>query len=232
MQRAWPKIPAWRLLQGSKFLIIHPFCGVLPANKTASLLMNDNPPENGWQFDDASFEVFFKKHFISLCAYCQFRFGLDLDMAKEVVHTGFIKLWDARHNLHPGMSPKSYLYKIVTNNILDNLKHQKIRQRYAQFIIQSLSEETGANGFDNIDIKQLQADIDVAIAELPEQMRRIFEMSRFEGLKYVEIAGQLNISVKTVETQISRALVKLREKLSSYLSFFLILLAFNILFNK
>jgi RNA polymerase sigma-70 factor, ECF subfamily len=190
--------------------------------------MNDNPPENGWQFDDASFEVFFKKHFLSLCAYCQFRFGLDLDMAKEVVHTGFIKLWDARHNLDPGVSPKSYLYKIITNNILDTIKHQKIRQRYAQFIIQSFPEDAGPNGFDNIDLKQLQADIDVAIAGLPEQMRRIFELSRFEGLKYGEIAGQLNISVKTVETQISRALTKLREKLSSYLSF-LILLAFNTL---
>jgi RNA polymerase sigma-70 factor, ECF subfamily len=201
--------------------------------------MNDNPPENiregasanEWQYDDVAFEVFFKQHFLPLCAYCQFKFGLDLQMAKEMVHTGFIKLWDARHNLAPGVSPKSYLYRIITNNILDTIKHQKIRQRYVQFILQSVPEETGTNGFDNVDLKKLQADIDVAIAELPEQMRRIFEMSRFEGLKYSEIAGQLNISVKTVETQIGRALAKLREKLSSYLSFLLILLTFNVLFK-
>lgn|SRR5690349_10656701 len=201
--------------------------------------MNDNPPKNiregasadEWQFDNVAFEEFFKKHFLPLCAYCQFKFGLDLQMAKEVVHTGFIKLWDARQNLTPGISPKSYLYKIITNNILDNVKHFKIRQRYVQFILQSVPEETQANGFDNVDIKKLQADIDVAIAELPEQMRRIFEMSRFEGLKYGEIAGELNISVKTVETQIGRALARLREKLSSYLSFLLILLTFNILFR-
>jgi RNA polymerase sigma-70 factor (ECF subfamily) len=202
--------------------------------------MNVNPPENkpegasseGGPFDDVSFEVFFKKHFLSLCAYCQFKFGLDLDMAKEVVHSGFIKLWDARQNLAAGVSPKSYLYKIITNNILDNFKHQKIRQQYVQFIVQSVPEETGTNSFDDIDVKQLQADIDAAIAELPEQMRRIFELSRFEGLKYGEIAAQLDISVKTVETQIGRALAKLREKLSSYLSFLIIILAFNILFNK
>jgi RNA polymerase sigma-70 factor (ECF subfamily) len=201
--------------------------------------MNDYPPENirdgtsadDWPFDEAAFEEFFKKHFLTLCAYCQFKFGLDLHMAKEVVHTGFIKLWDARENLLPGVSPKSYLYKIITNNILDNVKHLKIRQRYVQFIIQSVPEEMG-DGFDHVDIKQLQADINAAIAELPDQMRRIFELSRFEGLKYHEIAGQLNISVKTVETQISRALVKLREKLSSYLSFLLIILTFNILFNQ
>jgi len=202
--------------------------------------MNLNSPENkreGASFDDqllddASFEEFFKKHFLSLCAYCQFKFGLDLQMAKEVVHTGFIKLWDARQNLTAGISPKAYLYKIITNNVLDLLKHQKVRQQYVQFVLQSAPEGSAADGFDQVDVKQLQARIDAAIAELPEQMRRIFEMSRFEGLKYAQIAEHLNISVKTVETQVSRALVKLREKLSAYLSCIVIILILTILLNK
>ena len=199
-----------------------------------------NTPENkregtsfgDLQFDDASFEEFFKKHFLSLCAFCQFKYGLDLDMAKEVVHTGFIKLWDARQHLTRDVSPKSYLYKIITNNVLDILKHQKVRQQYVQFVLQSVPEGTDAEAFDKVDVKRLQADIDAAIAALPEQMRRIFEMSRFEGLKYTQIAGQLNISVKTVETQISRALIKLREKLSSYLSCIIIIVILTILLNK
>lgn len=195
----------------------------------------ENTPEGAsasFRFDDASFEQFFKKHFLPLCAFCQFKYGLDLDMAKEMVHSGFIKLWDARHNLAPGVSPRNYLYKIISNNILDNLKHQKIRQQYARFILQSVPGDAAADGFENIDVKQLQAEIDAAIGELPEQMRRIFEMSRFEGLKYGEIAERLNISVKTVETQISRALTKLREKLASWLSFCIILLTFILLLNK
>jgi RNA polymerase sigma-70 factor, ECF subfamily len=202
--------------------------------------MNVNPPENkpegassdGGPFNDASFGEFFKKHFLSLCAYCQFKYGLDLDMAKEVVHTGFIKLWDARQNLTPGVSPKSYLYKIITNNILDILKHRKIIEQHVQYVLQAGTEDAVTHPFDDVDVKQLQADIQTAINELPEQMRRIFEMSRFEGLKYAQIAGQLNISIKTVETQIGRALVKLREKLSAYLSCFIILLIFIILLNK
>ncbi|WP_207512864.1 RNA polymerase sigma-70 factor [Longitalea luteola] len=202
--------------------------------------MNFKSPENKPEgasaghvrFDDASFEEFFKKHFLPLCAFCQFRYGLDLDMAKEMVHSGFIKLWDARDNLAPGVSPRNYLYKIISNNILDNLKHRKIRQQYVQFMLQSVAEDDPANGFNNVDVKQLQAAIDTAIGELPEQMRRIFEMSRFEGLKYSEIADRMNISVKTVETQISRALAKLREKLASWLSFGIILLAFILLLNK
>lgn len=202
--------------------------------------MNVNSPENKREgasfddllFDDVSFEEFFKKHFMSLCAYCQFKFGLDLQMAKEVVHTGFIKLWDARQQLAAGVSPKSYLYRIITNNVLDILKHQKVRQQYVQFVLQSVPEGTETGGFDQVDVKQLQADINAAVAGLPEQMRRIFEMSRFEGLKYAQIAEQLNISVKTVETQMSRALMKLREKLSSYLSTIIIILILTMLLNK
>lgn len=202
--------------------------------------MNENSPENKREgasfnellFDDASFEEFFKKHFLSLCAYCQFKFGLDLQMAKEVVHTGFIKLWDARQHLAPGVSPKSYLYKIITNNVLDILKHQRVRQQYVQFVLQSAPEGTDGEDFNQLNVKQLQADINAAIAELPEQMRRIFEMSRFEGLKYTQIAEQLNISVKTVETQMSRALAKLRDKLSSYLSTIIIILILTILLSK
>lgn len=202
--------------------------------------MNANPPENKPEgasasdhpFDEASFGEFFKMHFLSLCAYCQFKYGLDLDMAKEVVHTGFIKLWDTRQNLTPGVSPKSYLYKIITNNIFDILKHRKIAQQHVQFVLHAFKEDAIAYSFDDVDVKQLQADIETAIAELPEQMRRVFEMSRFEGLKYAEIASQLQISVKTVETQIGRALVKLRDKLSAYLSCLIFLLTFSTLINK
>jgi RNA polymerase sigma-70 factor (ECF subfamily) len=96
-------------------------------------------------------------------------------------------------------------------------------------MIQKTSTEEGpANCFESIDFKQLNADIDKAISELPEQMRRIFKLSRFEGLKYTEIATELNMSVKTVETQMGRALAKLREKLSVYLVLYFILMILRV----
>lgn len=173
--------------------------------------------------DDAAFEVFFKQNFMPLCAYCQYKFGFDLDQAKEVVHTSFIKLWEGRKVIIKGSSPKSYLYKIITNEALDILKHEKVKQKHAQYVLQTLSEAIQDESFESAGFKQLSADVDEAVASLPEQMRRIFEMSRYEGLKYAEIASQLHISVKTVETQMSRALGKLRQKLSGYLSFLLVL---------
>ena len=179
-------------------------------------------------FDDAAFEDFFKKYFLPVCAYCQYKFGFDLELAKEVVHTGFIKLWEVRHTLGKHLSPKAYLYKIITNSSLDILKHEKVKKQYVQMIQKTSTEEGPVNCFESIDFKQLNADIDKAISELPEQMRRIFKLSRFEGLKYTEIATELNMSVKTVETQMGRALAKLREKLSVYLVLYFILMILSV----
>ncbi len=185
---------------------------------------NDEASFNNMKFDDAALEFLFKKYFLSLCAYCQYKFGFDLDAAKEVVHTGFIKLWETRQNLSPGLSIKTYLYKIITNNCLDILKHEKVKQKYEKYFLQNCSETDTGNDFASTDFKKLSADIDKAIEELPEQMHKIFILSRYEGLKYAAIAQQLDISIKTVETQMSRALVKLRQKLSDYLTFYFVVI--------
>jgi RNA polymerase sigma-70 factor (ECF subfamily) len=179
------------------------------------------------KFDEAAFEAFFKKYFPILCVYCKFKFGFGPELAEDVVNNGFIKLWETRQTLVDGESPKSYLYKIITNSSLNILKHEKVKQQHVQFILKTTSEGASQSSFDSIDLKQLRASIDTAISELPEQMRRIFELSRFEGLKYADIATQLNISVKTVETQMSRALAKLREKLAGYLTFYFIVFIFS-----
>jgi RNA polymerase sigma-70 factor (ECF subfamily) len=178
---------------------------------------------NNINIDDRAFELFFKKNFVRLCAFCQYKFGFDQQEAKEVVHTSFIRLWEMRTNLSPNLSVKSYLYKIITNNCLDILKHKKVKLKYEKSILENISSNATVSEFQNADVKAMAADIDKAVAELPEQMRKIFELSRYEGLKYAAIAEHLGISVKTVETQMSRALVKLRQKLSHYLvSLFLI----------
>lgn len=185
---------------------------------------------DGFEFNEAFFEVFFKRNFTNLCVYCQVRFGFDTAQAKEVVHTGFIKLWEARQQLTAGASPKAYLYKIINNASLDILKHEKVKQRYAQFVLQTTPEGDYQRRFDDADMKQLRTAIDEAIASLPEQMRRVFLLSRFKGLKYEQIAAELGISVKTVETQMSKALARLREKLAGYLPI-IILLVLNPFIN-
>lgn len=167
----------------------------------------------------AAFDDLFRQYFKPLCAFCQYRFGLDIDEAKDVVHSGFIKLLESHSSFSSGLLAKAYLYKVITNICLDMARHEKIKQQHVQFVQKtantSLEDENKVAEF-----KELQNDINTAISELPDQMRKIFELSRYEGMKYAEIALQLGISLKTVETQMSRALVKLRLKLASYFTIF------------
>lgn len=183
---------------------------------------------NDTSLNEATFETLFKNHFKPLCAYCQYRFGFDLDEAKEAVHTGFVRLWESRETVSPAFSAKAYLYKIVRNVALDMFRHEQVKQKHVKFVSHKQPHPEAAESFHESERKQLAADIDQAIAGLPVQMRTIFELSRYEGLKYTEIAAQLNISVKTVETQMSRALTKLRQKLAHYLTVFIFAILVNL----
>ncbi len=189
---------------------------------------NDNLPSfDPERFDERAFELLFKEHFKELCAYCQYKFGFELYYAKDIVQTGFVKLWEARQSISPELSLKAYLYRIITNLSLDVIKHQKVKQKHEKYVLQIASKNSSISDFENVDFKQLTTDINKALSELPERMRSIFELCRYEGLKYAEVAVRLNISVKTVETQMSRALVKLRQKLSGHLSSYYIFMFFN-----
>lgn len=180
--------------------------------------------------DDTAFETLFKKHFAPLCVYCQFQFGFSTDEAKDAVQASFLKLWEIREELSSHTISKAYLYKIVTNNCLDILKHEKVELKYEKYVQREMLGTTVDVSINDLDLKQLSEDIDKAISELPEQMQKIFTLCKFEGFKYSEVAGHLNISVKTVETQMGRALTKLRQKLVKYLVLFCTMLFFSKLF--
>lgn len=180
--------------------------------------------------DDAAFELFFKQQFASLCHWCRHKYDFDTDIAKEVVHTAFIKLWKNRQSLSAEMPVKAFLHKVISNTSLDILRHAKVRERFERYVQQRHEGDGSATPQEHYDTKKLQTDIDNAISELPEQMRTIFELSRYEGLKYAEIARQLNVSVNTVETQMSRALKKLRIKLAGYLPVYFMIMIINKIF--
>jgi RNA polymerase sigma-70 factor (ECF subfamily) len=171
---------------------------------------------NSLAFDNAAFETFFRENFTAMCGYCQYKFGFDVDVAKEAVHSAFIKLWENRSSISKDSSVKAYAYTIITNMSYDILRHNKVKQKHEKHLLDYSSFSYNKNDFDKSEFNELRNHLDKAISELPQQMRKIFELSRYEGLKYAEIASELSISVKTVETQMSRALVKLRDKLSAY----------------
>lgn len=168
--------------------------------------------------DEYAYELVFRRYYISLCGFAT-RFVQLPETAEEIVQNIFLKLWEKRAGLDIQVSLKSYLFRAVYNSCNNHLAHLKIKNKHLLFVKStSLQNELLTDPIlNNLTYKELDEKITEAIEQLPVACKTIFKMSRFDGLKYAEIADRLHISVKTVETQISRALVKLREKLKIYL---------------
>ena len=161
-----------------------------------------------------AFERVFKEHFKGLHSYA-FTIVRDDADAEEIVQNVFYKLWERREQMAELQSVNAYLYRAVYNESLNYLKHQKVKMAYQAHATHHSAQEAGAA--DSASLKELEAKIQVAMNDLPEQCRTVFQLSRFEELKYREIAERLGISVKTVENQMGKALKILRNKLAEYL---------------
>jgi len=172
------------------------------------------------QRDEAAFEQMFKTHFKRLHAYA-FTILRDEIQAEEMVQQVFFKLWERNDNLSLTGSISSYLYRAVHNESLNYIKHQKVRSNHQLNVAYSMKNEV-EHPAKKIMASELEKKIHSALNELPEQCRTIFQMSRFDELKYREIADKLGISIKTVESQMSKALRLLRVKLVDFLIFILL----------
>jgi len=177
--------------------------------------------------DIAGFEKLFKTHYSRLCSYANL-FLNDPDAAEDVVQEVFFKLWKNRADISINTTVKSYLFRAVRNGCMNVIDHISVREAYKIVNEEDIKEAEG-NLIDGTIVSELEQKIRETIDLLPAERRKIFIMSRFDGLKYREIADQLNISVKTVENQMYQALRFLRERLVDYLP--LLLLIFKGLFR-
>lgn len=167
-------------------------------------------------------ELLFREHFTGLCYFAQKYLG-DMDSSKEVVHAVFVKIWENRHEFAWEKPAKSYLFTSVYNRSMNAIRDHKKFDDSAINDATKASLETGEFA-DTMEVAELEAKIKHSVASLPEKCRQVFEMSRFEGKKYAEIAAALNISIKTVENQMSKALKVLKEDLKDYIYLFILLL--------
>ncbi|HEV7378575.1 MAG TPA: RNA polymerase sigma-70 factor [Dyadobacter sp.] len=172
---------------------------------------------------EQEFKLIFKKHFKSLHAYaCTILH--DEVMAEEMVQNVFCRLWEKSDQIEIRESVSGYLYRSVYHESLNYIKHLKVRDAYQTYAVSQM--ENTNNTSHNMELRELEERLDVALKELPEKCRTIFQMSRFEELKYQEIADRLELPLKTVENQMGKALRLLRVKLvdflpASFLLFFL-----------
>jgi len=167
--------------------------------------------------DEKAFEILFHKYYGYLCLYAAKIINED-SAAEEIVQDFFVKIWEKREHLFIETSLKNYLFRSVKNLCINYIQHNKTKIRHAQHVLSEV-ENNFSDDYNYPEI-DLSVKIEESINSLPEKRKEIFRMSRQEGLKYHEIAQKLNISIKTVETQMSLAIKTLREKLKNYSSFF------------
>jgi RNA polymerase sigma-70 factor (ECF subfamily) len=165
-------------------------------------ILNDN--------DYQAFHQLFAKMYNPLCQFCV-KFVHVREVAEELVSDVFYTIWKNRARIEV-TSPRSYLFTAVRNRGFDHLRKMK------KVMLCNLEEATHiatqcSNSQEVMVETELSKTIEQSISTLPKQCRLIFELSREHGLKYREIASQLKISIKTVETQMGRALKHLRQTL-------------------
>ena len=162
--------------------------------------------------DKQEFEKLFRSSYVSLVRYARVLLK-DHDTAEEIVQDLFFRLWQGRENLKIESSLNGYLFRSVHNRSLHYIEHLKVVSRHAGEIA---AEAPAASDSVSEDIyySELQDKVTRVLERLPERCRAIFRMSRFEGLKYNEIADKLSVSLKTVEADMGKALREFRKALA------------------
>jgi len=172
-------------------------------------------------FNITDFEDLFKSHFKGLTVFAT-RYVKDIDVAKELVQDAFVTLWEKRDTIDTSKSVKSYLTTIIYNKCLNYLRdHQKFNRNLllAENLLENPDE---LNADDELFSNELGDKINKVLYSLPEKCKEVFILSRYENMKYYEIAQKLGISTKTVEAQISKALKIFREQLQDYIKLLLL----------
>jgi RNA polymerase sigma-70 factor (ECF subfamily) len=171
---------------------------------------------------EKAFDALFREWYSPLVRYAFTFTDGDQDEAEELVQETFAKLWSQRETFEFQHSIKAYLYRMVHNLALNRLRAQQTQQRYINHQTRQMANEYEAPKDD----PELQNRFREVLNALPAQCRNVFELSRFEALKYREIAEQLGISIKTVETHMGKALRIMRQELAEYLTLVLLLIHF------
>ena len=171
--------------------------------------------------EQRAFEALFRLYHHKIIAFAT-QYIWDSSDAKDIAQEVLYTIWEKRDQIHTNIN--GYIFRTARNACLDYLQKKKkllsldddYVQKHAWIQYASLADETAASLIE----KELQKQIEQSIDELPEKCKRVFIMSRIEGYQQAEIARQMDISPKTVEAHMSKALKHLRKKLKDFLGLF------------
>lgn len=173
--------------------------------------------------DETIFREIFKARYNRIVGFCN-QFISDLDMSRSIAQESFLKLWLNREKIQTENGINSFLYTAARTQCIDYLRHEKVKNSFEKQEMMLARDILESYSFDDIEFLELEEAVNHAIENLPERCRVVFIKSRYEGKKNREIADELGIALKSVETNITRALKFLRKSLADFLSILIILL--------
>jgi len=165
--------------------------------------------------DEMAFEKLFRLYYERLSRYAD-QLLKDSPQAEEIVQDVFVTIWENRGKLNLEIGIKPYLYRAVHNRCLNCFKHDQVKKNHSAAVLSDASAGIYPQSLE-LDAKELKGRIGNAMEMLPEECRKVFRLSRFEEFSYREIADYLGISIKTVESQMGKALKIMRRELADYL---------------
>jgi RNA polymerase sigma-70 factor (ECF subfamily) len=156
---------------------------------------------------EEKFKQLYLQHFEALCRYADF-YCSDKLLAKDTVQQVFLRLWESQNDISTLANPRAYLYTSVKHQILNDQRKQQIVKQ-----LDNEDAEIDADVILDLEGKELREKLEVCIGLLPEKRQYIFRLSREEHKSHQEIAEMLDITPKTVENQIGKALKFLKSKI-------------------
>ncbi len=158
---------------------------------------------------EKEFETLFKKYFVAITSYIN-RFVNNVDDAKDIAHKAFMKVWEKRDSIPEGSNIPALLYRISHNLSINYIRDNK---KFTSSDDMPLTETDNHEADSDIRAAELESAIVETVQHMPEKIRQVFVLSRYEKLGNSKIAEQLGISIKTVEAHITSALKALRLKI-------------------
>jgi RNA polymerase sigma-70 factor (ECF subfamily) len=164
--------------------------------------------------DRKAFKELFLNYYNQVYAFC-YSFLHQKEDAENITQDVFVQLWAKRESLDPSKSLSGFLFTIAHNKTLNHIRSEINRQMMVKEIVRKKKEESNPTET-KVSFNELKQLIEKGIRQLPPKRREIFLLSRNEGLSHIEISKQLNISVHTVESQMTKALRFMRESLKNH----------------
>jgi RNA polymerase sigma-70 factor (ECF subfamily) len=194
--------------------------------------LQDDFPDMDSFSDIKHFNALFNKYYSRFILFAK-GYVKEVEIAEDFVSEAFTAYWENKENLLPETNPQAYILTIIKNKCLNYLHHQQVKLRvkveleeHAEWLQQTKISTLEACDPDFLFSMELQQIIDETLNKLPQKTRKIFFLSRNQGLTYKQIAEKTHLNQKTIEFHISKALQQLRLSLSDFITFGFFLILF------